>query len=695
VGLVMRVPGSYSYTYTYSGTTGTTAPATTTTATTAPLVIATPTTVAPTDAISTVTGIDPNEVAAATFGKVIPIFCGGMPRMGGHIIFGPTFTTVAGITYASFGVSFGMPAVNLSINREIRELRLDGYKVWTLAEGSLMTGLTFRFYPGSEIQTPDPLVTAAYPAAPVAHKGHACVFIENLALTDFNLKVPFVSAVIADVELWEWDEDGALTSSVVDPADGINLGTALTQLAYSPYIDLASANAYSYGYRTTADFATEGISERVDALIVAEKVSFLDLLGRFARLHLWDIVQRDKLMAIERGSVAPDISLDLTDIVSAGDSPPILIERAPVSDMARELEYSFIDIARDYEINSYTARQMSVPAPSTRSEGKDTIALPVVHTIQEAASWVTLRLFKDDIARETLSFTTSIVGYEIEPGDVVAVDAGFKTYAIRVLESLKGANWTNRIRGEPILRCAPALVSDPDFTFVVFLLGPTGNDGGTTFIDEGTNNHTLTTNGNAQIDTGVVALEASALFDGTGDWIQAADSDDWTLAADNNDEYTVEAFVWFDSLGTVMTIACQRPAAGTAVAWHFQKAATDQIIWASASISAGGSGFDTILGSSAVLANTWYFVAVDKDSTGTIRLYVGTQASGFAAMVDSATPADSSIAATSDVLGIGARGAPGGDPLDGKIEELRITKGINRYGSDVGITIPTERFPRE
>jgi hypothetical protein len=463
MALVMRVPGSYPTTYT-GGITGTvSAPATTTTA---PLVIATPTSPVPADAISSVTGIDPAEVAAATYGKIIPIFVGGMPRLGCHIIFGPTFTSSGGITYASFGVSFGMPAINVG-TREIRELRLDGYKVWSLAEGYLMTGLTFRFYGGTETQATDPLVTAAYPSAPVAHKGHCCVFIENLALTDFNLKVPFVSAVIADTLGFDFDELGGVTSSPVDPEDGVNLGYALECLAYSPYVGLTGDQIY--GWRTESEFITEGISERVDALIVAEKVSFLDLLGRFARLHLWDIVQRDKLMAIERGSVAPDIDLDLSNIVSAGDTPPILIERAPISDMPRELEYSYIDIQRDYEINSYTAKQMSVPAPSTRSEGKDTIALPVVHTIQEAASWATLRLFKDELARETLSFTTSVVGYEIEPGDIVRVDAGFKTYVVRVIESLKGANWTNRIRAEPVLRCAPPLTFTPPISDVLVI----------------------------------------------------------------------------------------------------------------------------------------------------------------------------------------------------------------------------------
>ena len=142
---------------------------------------------------------------------------------------------------------------------------------------------------------------------------------------------------------------------------------------------------------------------------------------------------------------------------------------------------------------------MSIPAPATATEGKDTIALPVVHTTQEGMSWVTLRNFKDALARETISFTTSIVGYEIEPGDIVSVNAGFKTYIIRVIESMKGANWTNRIRGEPVLRCAPSLDFEEPGTpasLYLWLKGDelAGSDGSaiTTWPDDSGNNFDFT-----------------------------------------------------------------------------------------------------------------------------------------------------------------------------------------------------------
>jgi Putative phage tail protein len=390
----------------------------------------TPSTPVPIDQVSTVTGLDPSAVFDATYGKIIPIWVGGQLRLGCHIIYGPTFRDVGGIRLADFGVSFGMPANNIG-TRELIELRLDGRRVWHVDAGNSYNPLIFRFYPGTETQLADPMVIAAHPTAPVAYRGQCCVFIEGLRIADFDLKVPFVSALIAD------------TTEPGDPEDGVNLGDAMEQIAASPYVNLSAT-----------DFATTGVSERVDAVIVAEKISFLELINRYARLFLWDIVQTDKLKIIERGTVAPDLSLDLTNILSGENSPPIVIQRQQQPDVAKELDYSWIDPDRDYEINTVTIKRPSAPVPVTAGAGKDTISLPSVHSIQEATAWATLRKFKDELARETVSLTTTAFGYELEPGDIVSVDAGFKTYILRVLETLRGANWTCRIKAEPVLRCS-------------------------------------------------------------------------------------------------------------------------------------------------------------------------------------------------------------------------------------------------
>jgi hypothetical protein len=75
------------------------------------------------------------------------------------------------------------------------------------------------------------------------------------------------------------------------------------------------------------------------------------------------------------------------------------------------------------------------------------------------------------MARETISLTTSVYGYELEPGDVISVDAGFKTYILRVLETLRGANWTNQIKAEPVLRCALPVTSSAPLDGIACVTG--------------------------------------------------------------------------------------------------------------------------------------------------------------------------------------------------------------------------------
>ncbi|TIT84704.1 MAG: LamG domain-containing protein, partial [Mesorhizobium sp.] len=84
--------------------------------------------------------------------------------------------------------------------------------------------------------------------------------------------------------------------------------------------------------------------------------------------------------------------------------------------------------------------------------------------------------------------------------------------------------------------------------------------------------------------------------------------------------------------------------------------------------------------------DSWHAIAVDKDSSGKIRLYV--DGSVFA----SATPADSTIFNSTGALEIGRALATA--VYDGWIDELRITKGVARYASDSGYTPATSAFPR-
>lgn len=79
------------------------------------------------------------------------------------------------------------------------------------------------------------------------------------------------------------------------------------------------------------------------------------------------------------------------------------------------------------------------------------------------------------------------------------------------------------------------------------LLHMDGSDASTTFTDEncdGSGAHTVTANGDAQLDTGITKFgTATGLFDGTGDYLTIPDSSDWDMLASTGDAWTLTAFI--------------------------------------------------------------------------------------------------------------------------------------------------------
>lgn len=78
---------------------------------------------------------------------------------------------------------------------------------------------------------------------------------------------------------------------------------------------------------------------------------------------------------------------------------------------------------------------------------------------------------------------------------------------------------------------------DRDFLNAIFYLPMDGTDTSTSFIDQ-TGRHTVTANGNAQIDIDFsVYGTGSGLFDGSGDYLTTANSSDWDISG--NIEFTI------------------------------------------------------------------------------------------------------------------------------------------------------------
>jgi hypothetical protein len=230
-------------------------------------------------------------------------------------------------------------------------------------------------------------------------------------------------------------------------------------------------------------------------------------------------------------------------------------------------------------------------------------------------------------------------------------------------------------------------VTDPFFSSVVLLCGFDGVNGATTSSDESAAAHSLTFNGNAVIDTAQSKFgTSSCFFDGSGSYISIPDSADWKLSAANSDQFTVEFWIRRHASPVNMRVIGQASSTSNA-GWYVNWGNTNVILFLGCPTGSTGSAWTTSNTASSPALDTWGHIAIDKDATGKCRMYVN------GVMLGSVTPADSSMFDSTAALEIGRLfGATAN--LSGWMDELRITKGVARYASDAGFTVPSAAFPR-
>jgi hypothetical protein len=99
----------------------------------------------------------------------------------------------------------------------------------------------------------------------------------------------------------------------------------------------------------------------------------------------------------------------------------------------------------------------------------------------------------------------------------------------------------------------------------------------------------------------------------------------------------------------------------------------------------GSSSNSDIIGATSLVANTWYHFAVDFDSSK-YRLYLN-------GVMDGSFSTPRTLFSSTAPLTMGTSFG-GGNAFGGWLDEMRITKGVARYASDAGFTVPTAAFPR-
>ena len=206
-----------------------------------------------------------------------------------------------------------------------------------------------------------------------------------------------------------------------------------------------------------------------------------------------------------------------------------------------------------------------------------------------------------------------------------------------------------------------------------------GTDASTTFTDSAAGGgapHTMTANGNAQIDTAQSKFGGAAgLFDGTGDFLTTPDSADFAFGSGN---LTIDFWLRVNSFeNEAGFVSHSNTAGGSQDASNSFELRFDSTTYANLQfgIWSGGTNIISIIAAHGMVVNTWYHIALIRGWNG--------NANDFAITVDgtaigTVTDADTWPDFTNDFV-VGMSQRAGNRYFNGWIDELRVSKGVARW----------------
>jgi len=221
---------------------------------------------------------------------------------------------------------------------------------------------------------------------------------------------------------------------------------------------------------------------------------------------------------------------------------------------------------------------------------------------------------------------------------------------------------------------------ETSFNKVSLLLPFDGSDTATSTSDESDNSHTITFAGTAQLDTAQKKFgTASLLLDGDSDYIQVADHDSFDFDAGN---FTAECWIRFAALGNNTIFSHWANGTASSMSYYLTYFNSSGILRLGYYL---GSNLDTSY-SWSPSTGTWYHIALERSGT-TLKVYIdGTSVISVSASTTALR--DSEDPFRVGVFNDASTGSPSLDwYFNGHIDDLRITKGLARYGTN--FTPPT------
>lgn len=219
--------------------------------------------------------------------------------------------------------------------------------------------------------------------------------------------------------------------------------------------------------------------------------------------------------------------------------------------------------------------------------------------------------------------------------------------------------------------------TDASYSNVSLLLKFEGQNGAQAFVDCGPRPKILVASGNAQISTTNPRFGlACGLFDGSGDFILSINTAEYDMSST---PFTMEWWMRPTSIGSVQNIIGKRTGTGFGP-FSIVMNAAGRI---NARFSNNGTTWGVDITGTTVLPTTSYTHVAVVRSGNVFTLYINGVAEASASMTGA-------LVVNSVSLFIGAL-STGADAFNGRLDELRITKGVARYTSN--FTAPSGEFP--
>ncbi len=260
--------------------------------------------------------------------------------------------------------------------------------------------------------------------------------------------------------------------------------------------------------------------------------------------------------------------------------------------------------------------------------------------------------------------------------------ATFSTVPSQSFQNQLSRNFATWVGGAPIGKN----YTQPTFTNVKLLLGGDGADASTTFTDESPNARTMTVVNQTQVDTASFKFGTGAiLFDGTGDQLTAADSDDWHFPG----EFAIEFWLRPNTADVTDNIITQwtniNGGLNFTINYNFSSATVKSMSFTMSpdGSTAGNKG----LGVNAhdIDQSIFHHVLIERDSADTLRMFFDGKCHRSNILTGGGNVATA--------LRLGGRNDLGGN-MNGWLDEVRIVKGQSLCGTDAGFDVPTAAHPR-